>query len=185
MFGQPHPERHCRKKALTAGIRRELVDYARSEHDSSVRRACRLMGISHSSYRYQPIAGKDEVVIAGIQAAVERYPAYGFGKLLHILRRQGHTWNHKRVHRLYCQLNLNLRRRGKKRLPSRNPAALSVPSIINQSWSMDFMSDSLQCGRRFRTFNVVDDFNREALAIEIDLNLPAPRVIRVLERIIV
>ena len=184
MFGQPHPERHCRKKALTAGIRRELVDYARSEHDSSVRRACRLMGISHSSYRYQPIAGKDEVVIAGIQAAVERYPAYGFGKLLHILRRQGHTWNHKRVHRLYCQLNLNLRRRGKKRLPSRNPEALSVPSIINQSWSMDFMSDSLQCGRRFRTFNVVDDFNREALAIEIDLNLPAPRVIRVLERII-
>ena len=61
------------------------------------------------------------------------------------------------VHRLYCQLNLNLRRRGKKRLPSRNPEALSVPSIINQSWSMDFMSDSLQCGRRFRTFNVVDD----------------------------
>ena len=112
------------------------------------------------------------------------YPAYGFGKLLHILRRQGHAWNHKRVHRVYCQLNLNMRRRGKRRLPSRNPQTLSVPSVINQSWSMDFMSDSLVCGRRFRTFNVVDDFNREALAIEIDLSLPAPRIIRVLERII-
>ena len=177
MFGQPHSERHCRKKALTTGVRRELVDYARQEHDSSLRRACRLIGISDSSYRYRPMMNKDHAVIAGIQAAVERYPAYGFGKLLHILRRQGHAWNHKRVHRVYCQLNLNMRRRGKRRLPSRNPQTLSVPSVINQSWSMDFMSDSLVCGRRFRTFNVVDDFNREALAIEIDLSLPAPRVI--------
>ena len=160
------------------------MDYARQEHDSSLRRACRLIGISDSSYRYRPMMNKDHAVIAGIQAAVERYPAYGFGKLLHILRRQGHAWNHKRVHRVYCQLNLNMRRRGKRRLPSRNPQTLSVPSVINQSWSMDFMSDSLVCGRRFRTFNVVDDFNREALAIEIDLSLPAPRIIRVLERII-
>jgi putative transposase len=85
---------------------------------------------------------------------------------------------------LYCALNLNKRRRGKKRLPTRNPEPLSVPATFNQCWSIDFMSDSLFCGRRFRTFNVVDDFNREALAIEIDLNLPEPRVIRVLERII-
>lgn len=54
---------------------------------------------------------------------------------------------------------------------------------MNQCWSMDFMHDSLMCGRRFRTFNVVDDFNREALAIEVDLNLPAPRIVRVLDRI--
>ena len=106
MFGQPHSERHCRKKALTTGVRRELVDYARQEHDSSLRRDCRLIGISDSSYRYRPMMNKDHAVIAGIQAAVERYPAYGFGKLLHILRRQGHAWNHKRVHRVYCQLNL-------------------------------------------------------------------------------
>ena len=128
MFRQPHSERHRRKKALTTGVRRELVNYARDEHDSSLRRACRLVGISDSSYRYQPIVGKDDAVIAGIQAAVERYPAYGFGKLLHILRRQGHRWNHKRVHRVYCQLSLNMRRRGKKRLPNRNPQTLSVPS---------------------------------------------------------
>jgi len=123
-------------------------------------------------------------VIAALQAAAERYPAYGFSKLFKILRRQGHPWNHKRIYRVYCSLKLNLRRKGKKRLPSRNPEPLAVPESINQCWSMDFMSDSLMCGRRFRTFNVVDDFNREALAIEVDLSLPAPRVIRVLERIV-
>ena len=123
-------------------------------------------------------------MVAKLQEAVERYPAYGFSKLFKIMRRWGHSWNHKRVYRLYCALNLNKRRRGKKRLPSRCPEPLAVPVVANQCWSMDFMSDSLFCGRRFRTFNLVDDFNREALAIEIDLNLPAPRVIRVLERVV-
>ena len=144
--------------------------------------ACRAVGISDSVYRYKPDPCRDNEVIARLQEAVERYPAYGFDKLFKILRRWGHRWNHKRVYRLYCELNLNKRRRGKKRLPSRNPAPLAVPAVANHCWSMDFMSDSLFCGRRFRTFNLVDDFNREALAIEVDLNLPAPRVIRVLER---
>ena len=133
-------------------------------------------------YRYRPDPHRDDEVIAKLQEAAERYPAYGFGKLFKILRRWGYSWNHKRVHRLYCELSLSKRRRGKKRLPSRNPEPLMVPAKANHCWSMDFMSDSLFCGRRFRTFNLVDDFNREALAIEIDLNLPSQRVIRVLER---
>ena len=161
-----------------------MVDYARIAHGASQRRACRVVGISDSSYRYQPDARRDDEVIAKLQEAVERYPAYGFSKLFKILRRWGHSWNHKRVYRLYCELNLNKRRRGKKRLPSRNPEPLAVPAVSNHCWSMDFMSDSLQCGRRFRTFNLVDDFNREVLAIEVDLNLPSKRVIRVLERAI-
>ncbi len=100
------------------------------------------------------------------------------------LRREGKPWNHKRVHRLYRLLNLNLRRKCKKRLPNRNPEPLEVPEALNLSWSIDFMSDALMVGRRFRTFNVLDDFNREVLAIEIDLNLPTARVIRVLDRIV-
>lgn len=139
--------------------------------------------MSDSVYRYKPALHRDNVVIAKLQEAVERYPAYGFSKLFKVLRRWGHPWNHKRVYRIYCALKLNKRRRGKKRLPSRTPAPLAVPAMANQCWSMDFMSDSLFCSRRFRTFNVVDDFNREALAIEVDLNLPTPRVIRVLERL--
>jgi len=100
-----------------------------------------------------------------------------------LLRREGKSWNHKRVYRVYRALKLNLRRRGKRRLPSRNPQPLAVPEALNQCWSIDFMSDSLMTGRRFRTFNVVDDYNREALAIEVDLNLPAQRIIRVLDRV--
>lgn len=113
----------------------------------------------------------------------ERYPRYGFPKLFQVLRRQGYPWNHKRIHRIYCLLKLNFRRKGKQRLPVRNPSPLATPEALNQSWSVDFMHDALVCGRRFRTFNVVDDFNREALSIEIDLNLPALRVVRVLDRI--
>lgn len=148
----------------------------------SIRRACRIIGISESVYRYRPDTKRDDVVIGALQQAVEKYPAYGFPKLFKILRRWGHHFNHKRVHRVYCMLNLSKRRRGKKRLPNRDPVSLQVPAAMNQCWSIDFMSDELWEGHRFRTFNVVDDFNREALAIEVDLNLPSPRVIRVLER---
>ncbi|EGI4319961.1 transposase family protein, partial [Escherichia coli] len=87
-------------------------------------------------------------------------------------------------HRIYCLLKLNYRRKGKQRLPVRNPSPLTTPKALNQSWSVDFMHDALTCGRCFRTFNVVDDYNREALVIEINLNLPAQRVIRVLMRIV-
>lgn len=165
-------------------MRRELVDYTKAQHDVSLRRACHVVGISDSVYRYQPDRHRDDPVILALQEASDRYPVYGFSKLLKVLRRKGHRWNHKRVHRIYCALNLNKRRKGKRRLPVRNPEPLMVPSTVNHCWSMDFMSDALMCGRRFRTFNVVDDFNREILAIEIDLGLPAARVIRVLERII-
>ena len=152
-------------------------------HDMSIRKSCQALSFSRSVYRYQPDTTKDDPVIEALLAAVERYPRYGFRKLFLILRREGHGWNHKRVYRVYCSLKLNLRRKGKQRLPSRHPQPLAVPAAINQAWSADFMSDALLCGRRFRTFNVVDDFNHEALSIDIDLNLPAQRVIRTLDRI--
>lgn len=152
-------------------------------HAISQRHACRIVGISVSVCRYQPDIHRDDAVITGLTEAVERYPAYGFGKLFQVVRRAGHGWNHKRVHRVYCALKLNKRRRFKKRLPTRNPAVLAVPCQINRSWSMDFMSDVLMCGKRFRTFNVVDDFNREVLSIEVDTSLPALRVVRALNEV--
>lgn len=87
------------------------------------------------------------------------------------------------MHRIYCLLKLNFRRKGKQRLPVRNLSPLAKPEALDQSWSVDFMLDALVCGHRFRTFNAVDDFNCEALSIENDLNLPALRVVRVLDRI--
>ncbi|MFZ5614265.1 MAG: DDE-type integrase/transposase/recombinase [Pseudomonadota bacterium] len=115
--------------------------------------------------------------------AVSLFPDRGLGKDYKLIRRRRLGWNHKRVHRVYCALGLDRRRLGKKRLPPRDPKSLAVPAEANQSWSMDFMSDALWCGRRCRTFNVADDFNREVLAIEVDLYLPAVRVVRVLESI--
>lgn len=154
------------------------------QYGLSQRGACKALGLSRSVYVYRPDHSADDEIIAVLQELAERFPERGFGKYFKVIRRRGLIWNHKRVYRVYCALNLNRRRIGKKRLPPRMPAPLVVPGQMNKSWSMDFMSDALWCGRRFRTFNVVDDFNREILAIEIDLNLPAARVIRVLERIV-
>jgi putative transposase len=83
---------------------------------------------------------------------------------------------------VYRLMQLNRRRRGKKRLPNRHPMPLVASDQINSSWSIDFMSDALWDGKRFRTFNVIGDFSCESLAVEVDLNLPATRVIRTLER---
>ena len=138
--------------------------------------------MSRSVYRYRPDHSKDNPVIAVLLELADQYPRYGFGKLFPILRRQGYHWNHKRVHRIYCELKLNLRRKGKKRLPTRTPDPLSVPESINQCWSADFMSDALWCGRRFRTFNLVDDYNREVLTIEVARSLTAERVVAALDR---
>jgi putative transposase len=123
----------------------------------------------------------DEAVREQLRHLAERYPRWGFGKMRDYLRNQRHGWNHKRVHRIYCEMGLHLRVKAKKRLPARERVPLSVPEQPNQSWSMDFMHDSLMNGRAFRTLNILDDFNREALWIEVDTTLPAERVIRVLD----
>jgi len=108
---------------------------------------------------------------------------WGFWKCFGTIRRQGHPWNHKRVYRIYRKLNLNKKRRPRKRLPKRLRQPLLVPQQPNQVWSADFMSDGLYGGRRFRTFNIIDDFNRECLAVEVDTSITGRRLIRVFERL--
>lgn len=97
---------------------------------------------------------------------------------------KGFSWNHKRVYRIYRELELNLRIKPRSRIRREKPDALEVPPGPNIAWSMDFMSDSLANGRSFRTFNVIDDFNREGVAVDVDFSLPSLRVIRSLENII-
>lgn len=137
--------------------------------------------MSRSGFRYQAKKPDDREIQIELQAIAERKPRWGFRKMFAYLKNQGFRWNHKRVYRVYCEMKLNLRVKPKKRLPSRDPKPLVVPEAANISWSLDFMSDSLESGRAFRTLNVIDDFNREALWIEVDTSLPAERVIRVLE----
>ncbi len=166
---------------MTITQRRELVDTAIVTYGLSERQACRLLGISRVGYRHVPKRPDDEELIARLQGLAERKPRWGLRKMVDFLRNEGHRWNHKRIRRVYRQLQLNIRVRPKKRLPSRSPLPLIVPETSNRCWSVDFMRDGLTSGRTFRTFNVIDDFNREALAIEIDTSLPATRVIRVLD----
>jgi putative transposase len=142
-----------------------------------------MLKISRTAYRYEPTKPDDSEIVEQLQIIAEHKPRWGFKKMYQYLRNQGYCWNHKRVRRVYCEIGLNLRVKPKKRLPSRDPKPLVQPEKPNQSWSLDFMSDSLGNGRAFRTLNVIDDFNREGLWIEVDTSLPSERVIRVLEMI--
>ncbi len=134
-------------------------------------------------FRYVPREKSDAEVMEALGRLAGEHPDLGFGKFFELLRADDYVWNHKRVYRVYCEMKLNKRRKHKRRIPARQPEPLSVPQSKNQSWSADFMSDALNDGRRFRTFNVIDDHNREVLAIEIDLNLGSRRVVRVLGRL--
>lgn len=144
-------------------------------------RACRVAGISRSGFRYQAKKPDDDEIREQLRLIAERKPRWGFKKMFDYLKNQGYPWNHKRVYRVYCEMELNLRVKPKKRLPSREPKPLTVPIAANISWSLDFMNDSLSNGRAFRTLNIIDDFNREGLWIEVDTSLPAGRLVRVLE----
>ena len=152
-----------------------------AEHKISERQACKIVSLRRSVNQYKPRPNRDQEVVKVLLELAHGRPEQGFGKLFQRLRRLGHKWNHKRVYRIYGELKLNKRRKGKKRLATRTPAPLQVSAALNECWSADFTSDALWGGQRFRTFNVVDDFNREALAIEVDFNLPAARVVRTLD----
>lgn len=151
------------------------------EHGISQRQACKALELQRSTVQYKPILKQDEDVIDELNSLVTKHPAIGFWQSYHRIRNKGFAWNHKRVYRVYTELRLNIRRRSKKRLPARIKQALYQPEMMNEVWSIDFMSDTLWDGRRYRLLNIVDDYNRELLHIEADLSLPTLRVIRVLE----
>ena len=115
---------------------------------------------------------------------VSRHPSIGFKQSFEQFRSADKGWNHKRVKKVYRAMKLNIRRRAKRRLAERVKQPLVAPTGFNETWSIDFLSDSLVDGRKFRILNVMDDFNRESLALEVDTSLPALRVIRMLEKII-
>lgn len=157
---------------VTPGERCVGGDVARwfyAEHGLSKRRAALCCSISLSCFWYRPRRKPDDAIIEVLLRLASSRPRWGFGLMFDWLRSQGNphkNWNHKRVYRIYKKLKLNLRIKRKKRLPSRNPTPLDDAQKPNDCWSLDFMSDSLTDGRSYRSLNVIDDFNREALAIE-------------------
>lgn len=128
---------------------------------------------------------KDDTEIEqALREKAEKHSEEGFWKAYDRLRAEGKQWNHKRMHRVYVSLGLPLRRKVKKRLPSREKVRLEVPGELNHTWSMDFVTDVLENKRRFRAFNVLDDYNREALHVEVDYSLTSNRIIWVLNHLI-
>ena len=166
--------------------RREMATKAVVEKGVTIALACQAFSISESCYRYQAKRPAENALIAEwLVRLTDNQRNWGFGLCFLYLRNvRGFGWNHKRVYRIYRELELHLRIRPKRRMVREKPEALAVPTDCNQVWSMDFMRDQLADGRVFRLFNVIDDFNREALAIDIDFSRPARRVIRSLEQVI-
>ena len=154
------------------------------EHGLSERRACRAVHLNRGTYRYCSKKTDDPEIVQELQRLAESQPCWGCKKMTDYLRNQGHPWNHKRIRRVYRHLALHLHRKPKKRLAARTALALEVPGQSDLTWSLDFMSDSLSTGRAIRTLNILDDYNREALWIEVDTSLPAERVVRVLENLL-
>lgn len=152
----------------------------------SITLACRAFGISQSCYRHVgQNSEENQEIAAWLLRLTTVHRTWGFGLCFLYLRNVKRLgWNHKRVYRVYRQLELNLRIKPRKRLVRERPQALAVPAQINKTWSMDFMHDRLDDGRSIRVFNVIDDHNREALGVEVDFSLPSERVIRSLKNII-
>lgn len=149
-----------------------MAQRAVKEFASSIRLACNAFSISEKCYRYQAKLNSDN------------QRNWGFGLCYLYLRNvKGFTWNHKRIYSIYRELKLNMRIKPRKRLVREQPEPLAVPYAPNEIWSMDFMHDPLADGRSIRLFNVIDDYNREGLCIDVDFSLPALRVIRSLEQI--
>lgn len=147
----------------------------------SERRSCRLVRVCRATQRYRRRRGGDDRLRARLRELATAYPRYGYWRLYRKLRREGLLINHKRVYRVYRDEGLIVRKRPRKRL-ARTRVAASVPGRPNERWSMDFVSDSIGDGRKFRTFNVVDDCTREALVIEVDTSLTAQRIVRLLDQ---
>jgi putative transposase len=166
--------------------RREMAQHAVADRGLSIRVACAAFSISETCYRYQPKLSDENAEIADwLVQLTHNQKDWGFGLCRDYLRNvKGFDWNHKRIRRIYCELELNLRIKPKRRIEREKPQPLVVPDVPNAIWSMDFMHDQLTDGRTFRLFNVLDDFKREGLGIEADFSLPAVRVIRALDQII-
>ncbi|MEZ5051108.1 MAG: IS3 family transposase [Chitinophagales bacterium] len=170
------------KKALTPCHMKELATGVSSEYCVSIGRACRIINLPRSMYYYES-KRDDTAVIDELSKLAEQLPTNGFPEYFGRIRRV-HQWNHKRVRRVYRKMGLHIRCKHKRRLPQRIQQPLQQQPSLNKVWRMDFMQDSLTSGRKFRVLNVIDDFNRQGLAIRIATSFPGQEVTRILTQLI-
>ena len=168
---------------MTARERRRAVEKVQAAVGVSQRRAIRFTGFARSTIRYTTVREPQDALRARIREIASEKPRWGYRFIHNKLRREGWPVNRKRVQRLYREEGLAVRRKGKKRR-SEAPRVVRTPlSGPNKRWSMDFVSDTISSGRRFRCLNIIDEFNRESLAQYPSHSIPAVRVIEVLERL--
>jgi len=172
------------KKVIKPAAKRSLVIYLADSFRVSERRACSVLCIGRSTYRYRSIAEGQTALRMRIKEIAAVRIRYGYKRIHILLRREGWSINHKLVYRIYCEEGLSLRRkRPKKRTSEQFRVSRETVKNINDCWSMDFASDSLFNGRRFRTLTVVDIFSRECLGIEVDQGIKGNDVVTMLDHI--
>ena len=155
-----------------------------ADHGFSERRACRLIGVNRSAWQYEPLRGKDDAVRERMREIANERRRFGYRRLAILLGREGKGMNLKKVYRLYREERLTVRKRGGRKRALGTRAPMAIPQEPNQRWSLDFVSDALACGRRFRLLNVIDDYSRECLACIVDTSLSGRRVVRELSAIV-
>ncbi len=159
---------------MTARQRRQAVDHLKSRHVSE-RRACRIINFSRSA-AWRELKGLDDHALrARLKVLAERYPRYGYPTLHDMLKIEGHVINPKRTYRIYREEGLQVRTKRRKKL-IRPRIPMVVPDAVNQRWSIDFVSDQLANGRRFRVLNIVDDYSRECVSQIVDFSISGQRL---------
>lgn len=168
-------------------MRRWAVEFLTKIWMLSIARACLAAGLSRRAWyradRKEEVDKRDAPIIEALNELIEKHNRWGFWMCFHRLRNLGHKWNHKRVWRVYKAMKLNRKRRAKRRLPYREAAPLGTAPEVNNTWSFDFMSDTLYSGTRYRVLNIIDEGVREALDIVVDTSITASRVVRTLDQL--
>lgn len=166
---------------VTPAARREAVAYLYESFEVSQRRACAVIGADRASVRYISRRPDDRSVRERLRdlAAIRR--RFGYRRLHALLDREGIVLNHKKLRRIYAEERLQVRRRGGRKRALGTRAPMVMPQGVNQRWSLDFVSDGLTDGRRFRILCIVDDFTRECLGLVADTSLSGLRVARELD----
>ena len=169
---------------VTPAVRREAVAQVRVAFEVSERRACSVLGVDRTSVRYRSRRPDDAPLRARLRELAGQRRRFGYRRLHILMIWEGLHMNHKKLRRLYREEGLQVRRRGGRKRALGTRAPMAIPQGPNQRWSLDFQSDALSDGRRFRIFAVVDDFTRECLTLIADTSLPSQRVVRELDAIV-
>ncbi len=162
---------------------RQAVGYVQAEFGFSVRRACRIIGLSRSSWSYASRRPEPKVLLEKLKEHAAKRPRFGYRRLHVLLRREGLEVNHKCVYRLYKAQGLSVRTKHRKRMAAAPRLVLAPVTAPNERWSMDFVSDSFIDGRRFRVFTLVDDFSRKCITLYVDRSISGGRLARLLDEL--